>query len=169
MTTKQGKGRLVILTGPSCVGKSPLAKALERFHPDLWRTLQPLVLYNSRDARPGEADGVDYHFRSREQIEALRVNEQFVVMDVRGDLQALDLRELSASLGKGNVFFEGNPFVGGILQTHRALAGVDRLSLFLSPLSREEICCAELAARRLNFRSRTWRISNDGPRALIAS
>ena len=30
-----GGGRLVILSGPSCVGKSPLAKALARFHPDL--------------------------------------------------------------------------------------------------------------------------------------
>ena len=80
------KGRLVILSGPSCVGKSPLAKALAKFYPELHKTLKPLVLYNSRNTRPGELDGVDYHFRSREQIEKLKAKDHFVVLDVRGDL-----------------------------------------------------------------------------------
>jgi hypothetical protein len=62
--------RLAILFSRSCVGKSPLAKALAKFYPELRKKLQPLVLYNSRDPRPGEVDGVDYHFRSREQIES---------------------------------------------------------------------------------------------------
>jgi len=131
--------RLVILSGPSCVGKSPLAKALARFYPELHKALQPLVLYNSRAARPGEVDGIDYHFRSREEIEALNGKAHFVVMDVRGDLQALDLQELSASLATGDVLFEGNPFIGRALQTHPALAEIKRLSIFMSPLSRDEI------------------------------
>jgi guanylate kinase len=84
-------------------------------------------------------DGVDYHFRSRDQIENLKAKDHFVVMDVRGDLQALDLQVLSASLVKGDVFFEGNPFVGRALQTSPALAEVNRLSVFMSPLSRDEI------------------------------
>src|SRR5436190_18839903 len=135
----EGAGRLVILSGPSCVGKSPLAKALGRFHPDLSTKLQPIVLYNSRSPRPGERDGEDYHFRPREQIEALRDRERYVVMDVRGDLQALDLEDLSALLNKGDAFFEGNPFIGRTLQTHPDLRGLKRLGVFLSPLSREEI------------------------------
>jgi len=137
--TDERKGRLVILSGPSCVGKSPLAKALAKFYPGLRKTLQPLILYNSRGPRPGEVDGVDYHFRFREQIETLKSKEHFVVLDVRGDLQALDLHELSASLAKGDVFFEGNAFVGRALQTPTGLAEVNRLSVFLSPLSRDEI------------------------------
>jgi guanylate kinase len=135
----QRNGRLVILSGPSCVGKSPLAKALAKFHPELQKTLQPLVLYNSRAPRPGEIDGVDYHFRCREEIENLKGREQFVVLDVRGDLQALDMQELSASLTRGDVFFEGNPFVGRALQTSPALAQINRLSIFMAPLSRDEI------------------------------
>lgn len=132
-------GRLVILSGPSCVGKSPLDKALARLHPELRARLRKLVLYNSRAPRPGERDGVDYHFRPREQIEALRQDPRFIVLDVRGDLQALDLRTLAEQLQEGDVFFEGNPFVGRALLTHPALAGVQRLSVFLAPLSREEI------------------------------
>ncbi|MBN1158328.1 MAG: hypothetical protein JXA61_03015 [Bacteroidales bacterium] len=139
MIPDKQNGRLIILAGPSCVGKSPLTRALARFHPELWKSLHPLVLYNSRSARPGEQDGIDYYFRTRGQIEVLKKEDQFVVMDVRGDLQALDLQELSVSLTKGNVFFEGNPFIGRVLLTHPALANTDRLSIFMSPLSRDEI------------------------------
>jgi len=138
--TDHTTGRLVILAGPSCVGKSPLAKALARFHPDLSRRLQPIVLYNSRDPRPGEADGVDYHFRSRDQIEALAADTaRYVMMDVRGDLQALDLNDLDALLAKGDAFFEGNPFVARFMLTHERLRTVPRLSIFVAPLSAAEI------------------------------
>ncbi len=137
--TAKTDGRLVVFSGPSCVGKSPLAKALARLHPELHGSLKPLVLYNSRSARPGETDGTDYYFRPRKAIEDLKGKDGFVVMDVRGDLQALDLNELRQSLNKGDVFFEGNPFFGGLLLTHPSLAEVNRLSIFMSPLSRTEI------------------------------
>lgn len=133
------ENRLIIFSGPSCVGKSPLAKAFARFYPELHKAMQPLVLYNSRSPRPGETDGIDYCFRSRMEIEKLKQKEHFVVMDVRGDLQALDLKELSENLKNGNVLFEGNPFAGRLLQTHPALEGINRLSIFMSPLSKEEI------------------------------
>lgn len=137
--TDTAYSRLIVFSGPSCVGKSPLAKALARLHPELHESLQPLVLYNSRGARPGEMDGVDYYFRPRQDIEKLNEKDGFIVMDVRGDLQALDINELSLLLSKGNVFFEGNPFVGRVLQTHPSLAEVNRLTIFMSPLSRDEI------------------------------
>jgi guanylate kinase len=130
---------MVILSGPSCAGKSPLVKALARVRPDLADALQGIVLHNSRGPRPGERDGVDYHFRPRKAIEALREDPRFVVMDVRGDLQALDLRGLEALLRRGDALFEGNPFVGAALLGHPGLAGVPRASAFLAPLSREEI------------------------------
>jgi guanylate kinase len=133
-----GPGRLVILSGPSCVGKSPLVNAVSRLHPDLSANLQPIVLFNSRSPRPGERDGEDYHFRARDQIERLRDRDRYVVMDVRGDLQALDLEALAALLQEGDAFFEGNPFIGRTLQMHPKLH-VNRLSIFLSPLSREEL------------------------------
>jgi guanylate kinase len=144
-------GRLVILSGPSCVGKSPLHRALARFYPELHRGLHKLLLYNTREPRPGERDGMDYHFRSRAQIEALRSEEGFAVLDVRGDLQAVSLPDLSALLQRGDAFFEGNPYVGQLLQTHPALAHVRRLSVFLSPISREEIMFLKDPARNLSL------------------
>ena len=144
-------GRLVILSGPSCVGKSPLDRALARFRSDLHQRLQKLVLYNSRDPRPGERDGVDYHFRTRTQIEALRPQERYAVLDVRGDLQALDLSDLNSLLEGGDAFFEGNPFVGRLLQTHPALAQAQRLSVFLAPLARDEILFLKDPARNLSL------------------
>ena len=132
-------GRLVILAGPSCVGKGPLYAALRRFYPQLAAGLQQIVLHNSRVPRPAEEDGVDYHFRPRDAIEALREDDHFVVMDVRGDLQALDLREVERLTATGDAVFEGNPFVGCQLLDCPLPPGVERLSMFLSPLSREEI------------------------------
>ncbi len=135
----KSSGRLVILSGPSCVGKSPLAKALSRCYPDLSDRLQPIVLHNSRAPRPGERDGKDYHFRTRQQIEELRDQDRYVVMDVRGDLQALDLEDLLALLAQGDAFFEGNPFVARTLQTHSRLGEVPRLGMFMAPLSQAEL------------------------------
>jgi guanylate kinase len=144
-------GRLVILSGPSCVGKSPLDKALGRFYPELRKRLRKLVLFNSRAPRPGEVDGVDYHFRMRGQIEALRAEARYAVLDVRGDLQAVDIEELRVLLEQGDAFFEGNPFVGRALQTHPQLAEVKRLSVFMAPLSREEIIYLKAPERNVSF------------------
>jgi guanylate kinase len=113
--------------------------------------LRKLVLYNSRAPRPGEVDGLDYHFRLRSQVEELRVNSRYAVLDVRGDLQAVDIEELQTLLEASNAFFEGNPFVGRALQTHPRLAGIDRLSIFVSPLSREEIVFLKAPERNVSL------------------
>jgi guanylate kinase len=131
-------GRFIILSGPSCVGKGPLHTAFSNFYPEQAAKLRKLVLYNCRSPRPGEIDGKDYHFRSREEIEGLREKENFIVLDVRGDLQAVDLNDAERTLAAGDLFFEGNPFVGRKLLEVFA-SKVTVLSIFVSPLSHEEI------------------------------
>lgn len=132
-------GRLIILAGPSCVGKSPLYKAIGRLYPEIMASWQPLVLYNDRSPRPGEKDGQDYHFRSKEYIETLRSDERYFVKEVRGDLQALDIENLASQLRSEVVIFEGNPFIGGLLIEQAEKNGFPYLSVFMSPLSAEEI------------------------------
>lgn len=132
-------GRLVILSGPSCVGKSPLNKALKIFYASLAGKLQQLVLYNSRLPRPGEVDGVDYYFRTREYIEQLRGMDHFLVVNVRGDLQALDLKYLKNMLTQSDAIFEGNPFIGVELLEMARSQKMECVNTFLSPLSSAEI------------------------------
>ncbi|MDI9432537.1 MAG: hypothetical protein QM570_12535 [Planctomycetota bacterium] len=132
-------GRLVILSGPSCVGKGPLYAALKKFYPHIAGRLSRFVLYDSRAPRPGEVDGIDYHFRCRDEIEALREQPHIHVFSVRNDLQAMDTQELERSLAASDVFFEGNPFIGSGLIEFVRTRGVSSLSVFLSPLTGEEI------------------------------
>ena len=142
-------GRLVILSGPSCVGKTPLHKSLSKFYPELSAQLHKLVLVNSRAPRPGERDGADFHFRTRAQVEALRTDPRYAVLEARDDLQALDLQELDSLLQSGDVFFEGNSNVARALQTHPRLTGVNRMSIFVSPLSQEEIIYLKAPERNI--------------------
>jgi guanylate kinase len=131
---------LVLLSGPSCVGKSPLLKALQRFYPDLSSALRPLVLYNDRAPRPGEQDGVDYHFRPRAYIESLSQKPGFLVMPVRRDVQALEMAQVLRILDEGqDALFEGNAYIAAALMSAPELARAPRLSCFLSPLALEEI------------------------------
>jgi len=141
-------GRLIILSGPSCVGKGPLHTAFTNFYPEPAAKLKKLVLYNCRSPRPGEIDGRDYHFRSRQEIEDLRKESNFLVLDVRGDLQAVDLQQVEQTLAAGDLLFEGNPFVGRQLLESFA-AKVTVLSIFLAPLSREEILFLQSQERSL--------------------
>jgi guanylate kinase len=132
--------RFVMLSGPSCVGKGPLYKALRKFYPDLAGRLQQIVLYNSRDPRPGEQEGVDYHFRPRAKIEELATRPGFTSAIVRGDLQAIEVASIQAILDQGqDAFFEGNPFIPAKLGELGEIQEIPTLRVFLSPLSREEI------------------------------
>jgi guanylate kinase len=143
--------KLIILTGPSCVGKSPLDKTLAKVSPDVRNSLHKLLLYNDRQPRPGERDGIDYRFSTTDQVKSFKINPDFIFMNVRGDLQALDLKELIKILEKSHAFFEGNPYVAKALLDHPGLASFPRLSVFLSPLSKEEIMELKDPARHIDI------------------
>jgi len=51
-------GRLTVLSGPSGVGKGSVVAALRRRYPQIWLS----VSVTTRRPRPGERDGVEYHF-----------------------------------------------------------------------------------------------------------
>jgi len=132
--------RFVMLSGPSCVGKGPLYSALRKFYPDLAGRLKQVVLYNSRDPRPGEREGVDYYFRSRAKIEELAKKPGFTSAIVRGDLQAIEVASITAILDQNkDAFFEGNPFIPAKLSQLKDLSEIQTLRIFLAPLSRDEI------------------------------
>jgi guanylate kinase len=62
-----GAPRLLVLSGPSGVGKSTVVRELRAHHPEVWLS----VSVTTRFPRPGEIDGVHYHFVSEEAFEEL--------------------------------------------------------------------------------------------------
>ncbi|MGB5951438.1 MAG: guanylate kinase [Ornithinimicrobium sp.] len=60
--------RLVVLAGPTAVGKGTVAAYVRDHHPDVWLS----VSVTTRAPRPGEVDGLHYPFVSDEPFERLR-------------------------------------------------------------------------------------------------
>ena len=65
---------LVVLSGPSGVGKSTVVRELRDRHPRVWLS----VSATTRFPRPGEVDGVHYRFVTREQFEKLVAEDGFL-------------------------------------------------------------------------------------------
>lgn len=59
---------LVVVSGPSGVGKSTIVAQLARSYPQV----VPIVTNTTRPRRPGEVDDVHYHFLPADEFEALR-------------------------------------------------------------------------------------------------
>ncbi|NYF99559.1 guanylate kinase [Janibacter cremeus] len=56
--------RLTVLAGPTAVGKGTVAAWIREHHPEVWLS----VSATTRPPRPGEVDGVHYHFMSGEDF-----------------------------------------------------------------------------------------------------
>ncbi|MGK7912669.1 MAG: guanylate kinase [Synechococcus sp.] len=74
LTEAAKTGRLILVTGPSGVGKGTLIKALRERHPDLGFS----VSATTRAPREGEQHGIHYYFYSREQFQELRDRQEFL-------------------------------------------------------------------------------------------
>ncbi|WP_373528729.1 guanylate kinase [Nostoc sp.] len=66
--------RLIVLTGPSGVGKGTLMRSLLERHPNLYYS----VSATTRSPRPGEIDGKNYYFISRSKFEQLVAEGEFL-------------------------------------------------------------------------------------------
>jgi guanylate kinase len=66
--------RVIVITGPSGVGKGTLIAELRRRMPGL----VPAISATTRDPRPGERDGVDYHFLAPDEFERRVAAGEFV-------------------------------------------------------------------------------------------
>lgn len=68
------KGRLIVLTGPSGVGKGTLLRSLLQRHPDLYLSTS----LTTRAPRPGEVHGKHYYFVSRPEFERMVLNNELL-------------------------------------------------------------------------------------------
>ena len=75
MVTNDGVGRIIVVSGPSGVGKGALLRELFKI------TDLPLVLSVSattRPPRPGETDGIEYYFLTPDEFRRKRENDEFL-------------------------------------------------------------------------------------------
>ena len=91
-------GTLFIISAPAGAGKTSLVSALL----DRRDNLQVSISHTTRKARPGEKDGVNYHFVSCEQFELMVDNQQFVEhAKVHSNFYGTSKDWLESSLNKG--------------------------------------------------------------------
>lgn len=68
------RGRLIVLSGPSGVGKSSVVRVVRRTLPELWFS----VSVTTRVPRPGEVDGEDYHFVTADEFDRMVEAEELL-------------------------------------------------------------------------------------------
>jgi guanylate kinase len=66
--------RVIVITGPSGVGKGTLIRELRERMPGLVLAISA----TTRDPRPGERDGVDYHFLAPDEFDRRVTADEFV-------------------------------------------------------------------------------------------
>lgn len=74
MIRKKSRGQLIVLSGPSGVGKSTVISELLSERPDMYFS----VSFTTRSPRVGEADGVNYNFVTHAQFETMIQNDELL-------------------------------------------------------------------------------------------
>ncbi len=135
-------GKLIVLTGPSGVGKGTLLRSLRQRHPELYLSISA----TTRTPRPGEIDGVDYYFLSRSEFEEKIAQDAFVEWaEFAGNYYGTPRQSLETQMAQGHwVILEIE--VEGARQVRRTFP--EALLVFVRPPSFAEL------ERRLRGRDR---------------
>ncbi|MFS5574923.1 guanylate kinase [Streptococcus agalactiae] len=128
------RGLLIVFSGPSGVGKGTVRQEIFSA-PD--HKFDYSVSMTTRPQRPGEVDGVDYFFRTREEFEALiKEGQMLEYAEYVGNYYGTPLSYVNETLDKGiDVFLEIE--VQGALQVKSKVP--DGVFIFLTPPDLEEL------------------------------
>ena len=128
------RGLLIVFSGPSGVGKGTVRQEIFS-KPD--HKFEYSVSMTTRAQRPGEVDGKDYFFRSREEFEELIRNGQMLeYAEYVGNYYGTPLAYVNETLDKGiDVFLEIE--VQGALQVKKKVP--DAVFIFLTPPDLNEL------------------------------
>ncbi|MEM7633588.1 MAG: guanylate kinase [Pseudomonadota bacterium] len=128
------RGLLFVLSSPSGAGKTTLSRQLLAREPDMVMS----VSVTTRKPRPGETDGKDYHFISREQFdEMVRAGELLEYAEVFGNGYGTPIKPVQEWLADGkDVLFDID--WQGTQQIHARMTD-DLVRVFILPPSAEEL------------------------------
>jgi guanylate kinase len=130
MSSERRRGLLFVVSAPSGTGKTTLVEQLVRELPRLRMSRS----YTSREARPGECDGVDYNFISRSRFEQMVARAEFLEWaDVFGNLYGTSRRDTEDLIRAGEDVVLVIDVQGARLV--RRLAGLPTISVFVLPPS----------------------------------
>lgn len=129
----QATGTLYIISAPSGAGKTSLVKALL----DQIETVRVSVSHTTRSMRPGEIDGVNYHFTSRETFLELVGHGDFLEhAEVFGNLYGTSQSTVEKTLAEGHDLILEIDWQGAE-QVRRALP--QARSIFILPPSQKDL------------------------------
>ena len=98
MTGKKRKGQLIVLSGPSGVGKSTVIAQLLSDRPDIHFS----VSFTTRSPRPGEEDGVNYNFVDHAEFERMiSAGELLEFAEYVGNYYGTSMRVIQDKLNQG--------------------------------------------------------------------
>jgi guanylate kinase len=128
------RGNLFVISAPSGAGKSTLLKKLLAMTPNLAFS----VSHTTREPRPGESDGREYHFVDRPTFEGMRADQAFIEWaEVHGNLYGTSRAAIEAQQAQGiDVFLDID--VQGARQL-REFGHPGTIFLFIAPPSWEEL------------------------------
>ena len=129
----QTRGNLFILSAPSGAGKSSLISALLEKHNDM----KVSVSHTTRSPRPGEENGVHYHFVSVDEFKALiEKNDFFEWAQVFDNYYGTSKQAIESQLAAGiDVFLDID--WQGAQQIRKLVDDVE--TIFILPPSKEEL------------------------------
>ncbi len=129
------RGLLLILTSPSGAGKSTLARRLMAWDPSLSFS----VSATTRAPRPGEVDGREYHFKTREAFENMvKSGEMLEHAEVFGNFYGSPRAPVEAAMAVGLDTLFDVDWQGG-QQIRNSALGRDVVSVFVLPPSIAEL------------------------------
>ena len=126
-------GKLVILSGPSGVGKDTVLDAWMALNPKVQR----VVATTTRAAREGEVNGVDYNFISVPEFQRKAEQGDFLEFkEVHGNWYATPLKGMEDLLNAGKIAILKIDVQGAI---HAMSLRRDAITIFILPPSMEEL------------------------------
>jgi guanylate kinase len=127
------KGRLFVITAPSGAGKTSLIEALLKADPSLTESIS----YTTRAPRPGERDGVNYHFIDDRTFLAMKERGEFLESaEVHGYRYGTSKKVITDALARGEDLILEIDWQGA--RQVRALYP-DCVGIFILPPSIEEL------------------------------